>query len=317
MRWIIKGIAFVLLIATTCTALIFLLPGNQNSYFSALIDKHAILESTASPRVIVIGGSNIAFGLDSVLLTKRINKPVINLGLHAGLGLRFILNDLIPFVRAGDIVVISSEYENFYNNYLEGDNHTIASLLEVYPQASRSFEVPQYLRLTEIFTNNLRIKFLRFATSQINQSARGESEPEKFQYSRDGFNQHGDVVSHLKMPPLPNINSNPYINENDTFNPTSITVINRFTKQAREKGAIVYFIFPATRHSNCIASLPYFNDLDMLLREKIDVPILSHPNESCFADELFFNTKYHLNAEGRQLFTLFWASKLINQGIRD
>jgi len=125
------------------------------------------------------------------------------------------------------------------------------------------------------------------------------------------------VVSHLKEPPSLGIKSDPYISENDTFNPTSIWVINRFAKQAKDKGAMVYFIFPAARHSNCIATQSNFYELDRLLREKIDVPILSHPTESCFADKLFFNHRYHLNAEGRQLFTLFLASKLINQGIGD
>ena len=246
MRWVIKGLAFVLIIAITCIAIFFLVPGNQNSYLAALIDKHAILESTASPRVIVIGGSSIAFGFDSELLTKRINMPVINLGLHAGLGLRFILNDIFPFVRSGDVVVIVSEYENFYNNVLEGNNQRIANLLEVYPQASRSFEISQYLSFAEILTNNVRIKFLRFVTSLFNNFATVESTTEEFQYTRDGFNQYGDFIKHLKKPASLNIENKPYISEYDTFNSTAIRLINRFAKQARERGCgLLYFsVFP-------------------------------------------------------------------------
>jgi len=77
-KWIIKGLAFVLLIVITCVTLLFLLTNDQNSYLAAIIDKHKLLASIPDGRVILVGGSAAALGLNSELLARTINKQVIN-----------------------------------------------------------------------------------------------------------------------------------------------------------------------------------------------------------------------------------------------
>ena len=47
--------------------------------------KRGQAERIDQPAVIFVGGSNVRFGIDSESLSKRIGRPVVNYGLHAGL----------------------------------------------------------------------------------------------------------------------------------------------------------------------------------------------------------------------------------------
>lgn len=303
---IIKGLAFIILIVTTFVGIHFLLPAEQNSYLAALIDKHTLLESTPGARVIMAGGSNIAFGLDSERLACLINKPVINDGLHGELGIRFILNDLTPFLHSGDLVILIPEYTHFYSDYLEGDSLTLSQLLDIFPQAVQSLEISQFYRILGSYIPILRSKIVRWISPSI------EEDPI---YNRSGFNHYGDVISHLGKPSNPNITSATYIREKASLNLNAIIVFNRFARQAKSKGAMVYLVYPASRNTNCLATGSRFENLDNYLRSQLDFPILSHPGDSCIDDDFFFNTAYHLNAAGRQLRTSELANLLVNQGV--
>lgn len=40
--------------------------------------------ANSSPKVILVGGSNVAFGLDSEIIQHQLEVPVVNMGLHVG-----------------------------------------------------------------------------------------------------------------------------------------------------------------------------------------------------------------------------------------
>ena len=48
-------------------------------------------------------------------------------GLHAGLGMQLVLNDLTPFIHPGDLLVLAPEYSSFFNDSLEGDDLTLGN----------------------------------------------------------------------------------------------------------------------------------------------------------------------------------------------
>lgn len=61
-------------------------------------------------RVLVIGGSGTHFGIDALLIEQELGIPVLNLGLHAGLGLNAILASLEGEIGEGDVVLLIPEY---------------------------------------------------------------------------------------------------------------------------------------------------------------------------------------------------------------
>ena len=88
---------------------IFVLP-TPSDYLAAFADKNRMLEEKPGARAILIGGSGMAFGVDSRKISDALGMPVVNTGLHAGVGLAFMLEHVRPFVRRGDIVVLVPEY---------------------------------------------------------------------------------------------------------------------------------------------------------------------------------------------------------------
>jgi len=84
---------------------------SQDEYVAALIDKDELLGSTLGPRFLFVGGSNLAFGLDSTMVEEAAGLPVVNCGLHANLGLQFMLNRARIHLTEGDIVVLCPEYD--------------------------------------------------------------------------------------------------------------------------------------------------------------------------------------------------------------
>ena len=72
-------------------AIVALVPPDPNSYFAAAIDKERLLAVTRAPRLLLVGGSNLAFGIDSEQIETITGLAVLNLGLHANVGLRLML----------------------------------------------------------------------------------------------------------------------------------------------------------------------------------------------------------------------------------
>ena len=62
-----------------------------------------------APRVLIAGGSSGLFSLDAEVLEARLHRPVYNLSTHAGLGLRFLLNDAREAARPGDTILLCVE----------------------------------------------------------------------------------------------------------------------------------------------------------------------------------------------------------------
>ena len=66
--------------------LLYLSPQYLGNYQASLIDKVERLESIEEPKIVLIGDSNLAFGIDSEKIEEGHGIPVVNMGLHGGFG---------------------------------------------------------------------------------------------------------------------------------------------------------------------------------------------------------------------------------------
>jgi hypothetical protein len=112
-----RAALFVALQCGICAMLVRLTyRSNQDGYMAATIDKHARLDALRGERrLFVAGGSASAFGFDSGAIEAATGRKVVNVGLHAELGLPFILLGLLfrqaagtlAWVRRGDFEAIN------------------------------------------------------------------------------------------------------------------------------------------------------------------------------------------------------------------
>ncbi len=212
-------------------------------YMEAIIDKHSAVKKASTPKLIFCGGSNLAFGIDSHKIQDSIGLPVINLGLHASLGLAFILNEIKDLAKKNDIIIFSLEY---YIS-MDGDFNLQKHTAQFFPYSYKYFSKSYFSILKSILVEELP-KNLRSNIENLTQSDNINYDT-TIVYSRDAFNQHGDVTKHLNKP-IPE-KFNYYSNYKYAYW-EGIKYLNEFAIYAKDNGINIYFLYPAFPQSEYI-----------------------------------------------------------------
>lgn len=269
-------------------------------YFAGSLLHIKLLKNTPSPRIVLIGGSNVSFGIDAELMQRTLGLPVINDGLHASLGLA-PLRELEEYIRAGDVIIISLEYNLFVNqDVMDGDPAFLSDWIEYSPRRLRYLSHP-LAEAPGIYATMLQRKVNR----QVNTYLFGGSlDQVRSVFVGTTYDLNGDFIGHLqetstnprKIPATPYPVSGL---QDDIF-----VFLEHFNQVAHEKGARVYFEAPASRQSNCKATgAAKMADFYKTLQERSSIPILTPLEQVCLPNKYFFDTEYHLNARGRELRT--------------
>jgi len=296
----------LLFIAIALTYLIIIIGANAghttgyNSYIASIIDKQRLLETTPSPKIIFIGGSNLVMGLDSPRVEQALGMPVVNMGVNAGFGLRFMLNQVKPHIGKGDVIVIVPEYEQFYG-HLNGST-TLIEALTIFPQAIVYLDSPdQYAMIL----SELPVFMQGMLTNWI-----GNLRPrDGFAATRQSFNSQGDMLAHLDVPSPVDISQLTLFTEAErTINDETIRVINQFDTNAKQVGAQVFVIFPPLPEKQARENREQIEAIYKHLQQQSSMTLLGAPTDYVFPVSYFFDTVYHLNRQGRDART----EKVIN-----
>ena len=263
----------------------------ENNYMESIVDKHQALLDFKSPKIILAGGSNLAFGINSEELTSGFKLPVVNLGLHAGLGLEFILNELKDCVNQNDIVFLSIEY--FLEK--EGDYKLKKHTSSYFPKASSYYD-KTLLSDISIFLDDFKLKLREI----FNKDASNASEINSIIYNRKSFNKFGDMIGHLNQHPKDSLYDNGQLIYRDW---EGISALNSFNEFANNKKIQVYYFFPCYAESKYNLNKIAINKLFFDLKKNLKIQIINTPTDFVYSDTLFYDTVYHLSKIGRSLRT--------------
>ncbi len=278
----------------------------KNAFPAALVDKHNYAQSIVTPKIVLLGGSNVAFGFNSALLRKQTGMPVVNMALLAPLGIEYILSDAQAYIKKGDVVILSFEY----NIGVKGDMESQLYAADFIPE-NLNF-VSDTLGLTEKWQS--RILHRLHAPVKIETILENPRIEDKFSiYFRGAFNKEGDIVSHFN-----NYKGNVHDDGGKVtsfhFQP-HIDVINRFTKQFEDQGAKVYYLYPTIAQSFYNNTETAVHELEGIMNNSLKAKILAGPDQSVFPDSSCFDTVFHLNEEARDIHTKNVARALLSIGI--
>lgn len=264
----------------------------QNSYYAAIADKNARLRATPSPKIILVGGSNLSFGIDSPTIERAFGRPVVNMSLNAGLGIQFMLNEAKTGLGPGDVVLLCPEY------YLrEGSEYTQHYVADLYPPA-RSFI--RYHSTQDSLEKNWAALIQKIRNGLFlapNTEVFGRVEDTKSIYFRRGFNPQGDLVSHLNNPAPPHYGASVRYEMLDYSWP--ILEMNKFVDYARLRGAQVYFSYPCLARSEFDHNRASIQDYQRQLGRLLSIKPIDTPEDYAYADTCFFDTAHHLRAAAR------------------
>jgi len=298
-KFFIKALILFIPFFTLFIVIIFLPSADYNVYNLAIIDKHRILANAKSPKIVLAGGSNLAFGIDSEKIQLKFNRPVVNMGVHAGFGLGRILDDISPFLNRGDVLLIVPEYDFFF--YFWNGSDAAYNLI---------FDARQYRLLWSSYYGLPNGSFFPYLfgmykmkyESLFNKKNKIENKTDinPLPYSRYSFNEYGDHVGHLEKMGNGTFNSTENLGIiNQTYLKNFFLIIDKLTK----RGIIVMLSYPCFEEQSFRNSVDLIHKLDMSFKAKENLLVISTPESYCYPANYFYDTAYHLNKGGRSVRT--------------
>ena len=292
-RFIIKTLVLVAAFVGINLLLFLALPKDKADYLYEYNHKTSLLDTVCQPRIIFMGGSSIAFNNDSKTIRDSLKCNIINCGLHAGIGIRIPFEDGLQYIKKGDIVVLQIEYANYFNGG-NGEQETLPAFMSVTGwRIWKSFNANQWKKLIQGVPRENMTNLIHLAQKALKGSQEAPSQNQTFVYTKEGFNEFGDEVSHLNYPNLKYLGSGKKTER--AVNRDFIEWLSRTIEQYEMAGAQVIMMPPA-----CILSSfnKNYNDHIKEALAKIKHPYIVEPSSMALPDTCMFNTEYHLNREG-------------------
>lgn len=286
MRYFLLNIFLFSTIYIGSLYIVYMQPYQYDNFFHSVELKHNRLKAI-EPQVILVGGSNTLFGVDSQMIVDSLGYDVVNMGLHMGLGYYIQTKEVIPDLRKDDIVLLIPEYNNYFDE-LPMNKRLVNQLSEHYPRILLLFDRENRFKLFyKHFLDKLK-KNVGFILSGVDYKLPGGGG-----YSLSGINKYGDQTDHLKVDKgadkLGNWTMSRYkkrLELNDIFYKQTEAVI----QKCKEKGCKVFISFPA------LARSAYSEDVANKICKSIDdkgYSRLGHPRDLVFDNKEFYDTHYH------------------------
>ena len=300
--FVLKLVVFLLLQGAGLALLLRYYDAGGTNYFGSIVDKHQRLEHTAPPRIILLGGSNVPFGFDSDVMEKTLGRPVVNMGVAAGLGAEFMLADVESELRAGDILVLSLEYDHFARGAGGSgfDPAVLQQALIFRPKGLLSLG-PMHFRKIVLDRGLMLLGEITRRGLRVGVHAKSAERPGE-RSARAAFNAWGDLGGHRGDParitaeaverlpivlPLPD-----YPNKN------LLRHLAHFVERSAKKGVVVAFTFPPKPEGALRRDRDRADRLAAALREIPGLILLDTPQEQGYPAGQFFDSANHLTAQG-------------------
>lgn len=259
-------------------------PRASKSLLFAIKQKDSLLKYTQDPRIIFIGGSNLSFGLNSYLIKDSLKLNPINTGVHIEIGLKYMLDNALKFIKKKDIVIIAPEYNHFYSSYDKVSDELLRTIVDVSPENSNLLSFKQCLLISEYIPKFTLTKFKKTEYAGFKESD---------VYGVNSFNRYGDVDAHW------NLENRDFksVSIDGKYNGKVIDELKKFINVAESKGAIVFLTFPP------IDEVSYQNSIEKILKvenalKNNNFKILGSSKKYVLLREKMFDGYYHPNKCG-------------------
>jgi hypothetical protein len=268
-------------------------------------------------KIIIAGGSSTLFGVDAEYASRKLGISTINFGLHAGLKLEHILSLVSASAEHGDIVILQLEPPYYDCNFsfgpwqtrnIIGWGHDEWRAMNYWERSKLILTVPPTLLREMVIAKNTLLSNPSSISSRLDalnsnlalSRFHARAQPTSFNYSVTNLDDYGDIL----MADETRFKGDGYsYDKPDHVCADTANQLKDFVVNLEKLGIQVYF-----------ANTPYISTKDELgLLGKGEYKFLeSFKKVGCFIDhrsdliferQYFFNSKLHLNSEGRQLRT--------------
>lgn len=268
-------------------------PQHLGGYQASLIDKVDRLESIDGPKIVLIGHSNLAFGIDSELIEEAFGMPVVNMGLHGGLGNVFHESMAKLNVTEGDIYIIC---HGQYWDVGTIENRDLAWItIEDHFKLWRILRPEDYIPMMRAFPVYLKDCLELWAAG-----GSANLDDDSTVYARSAFNEYGDIE-------FADQGLEYEFQDGDILVPSISDDVcerlNELNTYLKERGATMLIAAYPIAENEYTPDPELYETFQSNLAQKLEAPIISNFTDYIFDEKYFYNTAFHLNSEGRKLRT--------------
>ncbi len=274
------------------TVILALPPLYSDSFVGVLDDKVERLDSAEGEKVVIIGGSSVAFGIDSELMEAELGKTVVNFGLYAAIGNLAMMELSRSSIGRGDTVILAPEMD--------------PQSLSMYFNTDMTLKaIDEDLGLIFRFSNDSKMKLLGGLWSHALQkleASKGEKTAPKGIYSADSFNEYGDIKAGIRpenVMPLYYDPNTPITLSPEIVEAAFIDYVNEYTAYCRLRGAKVCFSYSPMNEAALVdTTADDIYEFEAYLADELDCEIISFAETYIMEAGYFYDTNYHLNDAG-------------------
>ena len=298
---IIRLVAWLLCFLLPLSAFVILVEAlgdtYDKTYLGAFDEKLERLESAEGRRVIFIGGSSLPFGLRSDLLEGDLggDYTVVNFGLYATLGTKFMMDMAKSEIREGDVVLLSPE--------LSVQTYSLYFNPEAVLQATDGFD-RSLLRLPLKNQISCFYSFFGFGFDKLGYHLNKNAPDPVGIYRADSFNEYGDLSVERPNNLMNNgVDENMLVTVDGLLNKEFIDYVNDYVAYAEKKGADIFFSFSPANRAALRSSAAARANFEEALAEALDCPLLGSVEDYLIDERYFYDTNFHLNDAGAIVYT--------------
>ena len=298
----VSPLAFVIVAAVVTP------PQYSDSFFGALDEKYDRLTSVEGEKIVVVGGSSVAFGLDSERLEEYTGMPVVNFGLYANLGTKMMLDLSLSSIGEGDIVVLAPELDDqtlslYFNNE--------SALMAMDDDMSMMWKLKP-----KDFISCLGGMW-NFASDKWSRYSSGNDLQVDGIYRAEYFNAYGDFALEREENIMPfyydtntPVRLNKDILDKDFYD--FCDYLNKYIRKCERRGATVYFSYCPINElalddgSDKISREEFIDEL----QKNINCEFISYIDDYILDAGYFFDTNFHLNDSGVAVRTIRLAKDI-------
>lgn len=303
---VILAVAVIILPIAILISLAVAIPAQySNTFVGALDDKYDRLTSIDVPKIVVVGGSSVAFGQDSALLEKWTGMPVVNFGLYAALGTKLMLDLSLDGINEGDVVVLAPELDaQTFSLYFNSET----TLRAMDGRLSLMNSVPMNNKMSMLGG------MWRFVAEKIKHAKEGTAPNPEGAYNSANFNEYGDVV----YPRYENVmkgyydKNKPVVLDESIVDEEFLDYLNDYIKKCERRGATVLFSFCPVNELALDDTSDVFTRADFadFLDDNLDCKIISDIERYIMDGGYFYDTNFHLNDVGVKYRTILLAEDI-------
>lgn len=265
------------------------MPQYSQGYMASFIDKMHKAEMTDEPKILLMGDSNVLYGIRSDMIEDALGMPVINMGMHGGLGQTICMDIAKDTVHENDIVIALPAHYSFTTGVKDANLAWL--MLENHMDLWKGVNLNDYIYLVRAFPTYIR-KALDLWINDLG------NENNVNDLSRGERNEWGDAISSGDE----NVMPNGWSLENDfvkNVNSDLMDYYNDYNSIVTLRGGYFMLASPPIIEPCVEGDEDVVNIRQTQVESYIQFPFISDSKDYIFPTEYFSDTNYHLNNMGR------------------